>query len=184
VSGTALAGAPRADAMDAAPLLMGRIAAPFGVRGWMHVTPWSEDPAVLLAHRVWAIRKMDGDAWRSVDVIEAKLQLPGLVARFAGVETREDAAALRGCEIGLARHALEAPRDGEVYWADLVGLDVVNREGVALGRVADVSGHGAHPVLHVAAAGAAARLIPYVPAYVERVDLAARRIDVDWQADY
>ena len=178
-------GAPRADAIAAAAhLVMGRIAAPFGVRGWMRVTPWSEDPAALLAHRVWAIRKSDADAWRSVDVIDAKLQLPGLVALLKGVETREDAAALRGSEIGLPRAALDAPRDGEVYWADLVGLDVVNREGVALGRVADVTGYGAHPVLHVSAAGAAVRLIPYVPAYVERVDVAGRRIDVDWQPDY
>ena len=168
-----------------AHLVMGRIAAPFGVRGWLRVTPWSADPAALLAHRVWAIRKSDGDAWRSVEVIDAKMQLPGLVALLRSVETREDAAALRGCEIGVPRAAVAAPKDGEVYWADLVGLQVVNREGVALGRVADVTGYGAHPVLHVAAAaGGAARLIPYVPAYVERVDVAAQRIDVDWQPDY
>jgi 16S rRNA processing protein RimM len=138
----------------------------------------------LLAHRVWAVRKADGEAWRNVDVIDAKAQQPGLVALFRGVETREDAAALRGCDIGVPRAALDAPKDGEVYWADLVGLEVVNREGVALGRVAEVTGYGAHPVLHVAAAGGVGRMIPYVPAYVERVDLAARRIDVDWQPDY
>ncbi|HET9045597.1 MAG TPA: ribosome maturation factor RimM [Casimicrobiaceae bacterium] len=165
-------------------LVMGRFAAPFGVRGWLRVTPWSEDPASLLAHRVWAVRKSASDAWRSVDVVEAKAQLPGLIAKLRGVDSREDAAALRGYEIGLARTAVSAPGPGEVYWADLVGLDVVNRQGVSLGRVTDVTGYGAHPVLHVTSAEPTARLIPYVPAYVERIDLAGRRIDVDWQPDF
>lgn len=169
-----------------AHLVMGRIAAPFGVRGWLHVMPWSEDPAALLAHRVWAVRKSERDEWRNVDVVEAKAQLPGLVARIRGVDTREDAAALRGYEIGVLREAVSEPKDGEFFWSDLVGLDVVNREGVALGRVAEVTGYGAHPVLHVvdAALAGPARLIPFVPAYIERVDLAERRIDVDWQPDY
>ena len=167
-----------------AHLVMGRFAAPFGVRGWLRVTPWSEDPATLLAHRTWSIRKTASDDWRSVDVVEAKAQLPGLVAKLRGVDSREDAAALRGYEIGLARTVVSAPAQGEVYWTDLVGLDVVNRDGVKLGRVTEVTGYGAHPVLHVGGAGSAARLIPYVPAYVLDVDLAGRRIDVDWQPDF
>ena len=81
--------------------------------------------------------------------------------------------------LDLAAHYQTAHRAGGDYY-DFFPLPE-DKWGVL---IADVSGHGAHPVLPVAAAGAAARLIPYVPAYVERVDLAARRIDVDWQADY
>ena len=117
-------------------------------------------------------------------MIGAKAQPPGLVARLHGVESREAAATLRGFEIGVPRAALRAPAPGEVYWADLVGLDVVNRQGMVLGCVADVAGYGAHPVLQVQATGEGVRLIPFVAAYVDAVDLAARRIDVDWQPDY
>ena len=162
---------------------MGRVAAPFGVRGWVRVAPWSEDPATLLDHRVWSLRRGAAGAWRDVDVEEAKLQGAGLVARFAGVETREQAAALRGEDIGIARAALGPVEEGTVYWEDLVGLAVVNRAGVGLGRVEDVSGNGAHPVLHVRE-GEALRLIPFVAAYVDGVDMVGGRIDVDWQPDY
>jgi 16S rRNA processing protein RimM len=71
----------------------------------------------------------------------------------------------------------------------LIGLAVINREGVVLGEVVEVQDFGAQPLLRIVSAGGdglrrVERLIPYVPVYVERVDLAARRIDVDWQADY
>jgi 16S rRNA processing protein RimM len=168
---------------DDEPLVMGRIAAPFGVRGWLRVAAWSEDPVTLLSYRTWSIRKK-GDAWRSVEVVEARPQSPGLVALLRGIGSREEAAALRGCEVGVPRAALAALKAGEIYWTDLIGLEVVNREGTALGRVAEVSGYGAHPVLHVTGEGEAERLIPFVPSYVERVDVAGGRIDVDWQPDY
>jgi len=164
-------------------LVMGRIAAPFGVRGWVRATPWSEDPLALLAHPTWALRRADGDGWVSVEVTDAKAQGQGLVAKLRGVETRDDASALRGREIGVPRAAAAAPKEGEVYWSDLVGLDVVNRDGVTLGRITDVVAYGAHPVLHVTD-GWATRLVPYVPAYVDEVDLEERRVVVDWQPEY
>ncbi len=110
-----------------------------------------------------------------------------LLAQLAGVATRDDALALRGGEVGVPRAALPRPRKGEIYWADLEGLEVRNREGVMLGVVAEVVAHGAHPLLRVArpaAASGAERLIPFVPAIVDRVDLATRRIDVDWGEEY
>jgi len=163
---------------------MGRIGAPFGVRGWVRVTPWSEDAGALATHRTWAIRGTADDAWRDVEVLEAKLQTPGLVAHFAGVESREAAAALRGREVGLRRDVLPPPAENEYFWTDLEGLEVMNRSGVCLGRVAGVAGNGAHPILRVATQEGPERLIPFVPAYVDRVDMAAGRIEVDWQADY
>jgi 16S rRNA processing protein RimM len=84
----------------------------------------------------------------------------------------------------VPRAALPAAADNEIYWADLVGLAVVNREGVALGEVREVADFGAHPMLRVVDAGGVERLIPFVVAYVDSVDVAARRVDVDWQPDY
>jgi 16S rRNA processing protein RimM len=139
----------------------------------------------LLRHPVWLLRAPGGASdWRSVGVANARRHGTGLVAELAGVVTRDAAEALRGSEIGLPRTSLEAPGPGEHYWADLEGMAVVNRAGVALGRVAEVTASGAHAILHVADEARGERLIPFVPAYVDRVDAPARRIEVDWEPDY
>ena len=164
---------------------MGRVAAPFGVRGWVRVVPWSEAPDTLLGHGTWALRAGGDGAWRNVEVAEAKAQGPGIVARFQGIDTREAAATLRGSEVGLPRDALAKPAAGEYYFTDLEGLDVVNRAGQSLGRVVGVAGNGAHPILRVAEGkDGQERLIPFVPAYVDRVDIGGGVIAVDWQPDY
>ena len=72
---------------------------------------------------------------------------------------------------------------------------VVNRDGVVLGEVVGLIDTGPHSVLRVAppgpAQGAGApvaaaeeRLIPFVSAYVDSVDLAGRRVVVDWGLDF
>jgi 16S rRNA processing protein RimM len=116
----------------------------------------------------------------------ARMHSGALLAELAGIATREDALSLRGGDIGVPRASLPAVKEGEIYWADLVGLDVVNAEGVALGTVCGVVEHGAHPLLRVTKSEVAApeRLIPYVPGIVVGVDLEARRIDVDWGEDF
>jgi 16S rRNA processing protein RimM len=86
--------------------------------------------------------------------------------------------------VGVPRDRLPPVASDEIYQADLVGLDVVNRAGARLGRVKDIWDFGAHPVLDVEHEEGRHRLIPFVPAYVDGVDLAAKRIDVDWEADY
>ena len=109
-----------------------------------------------------------------------------LVAHLSGADTRDAALALKGCEIGVPRSALPAAEANEIYWADLVGLMVVNREGCVLGRVEDVAVHGAHPLLQVVPIERPGpqRLIPYVPAVIDAVDRMNGRIEVDWAEEY
>lgn len=166
---------------------MGRILAPHGVRGWIKVEPLSAAPDALLAYAAWWIRTARATAWREWQMTSGRLHSGALLAQLEGVTTRDDALALRGGEIGVPWAALPRAKKGEIYWADLEGLEVHNREGAMLGIVAEVVAHGAHPLLRVARPAEApgpARLIPFVPAIVDRVDLAARRIDVDWGEDY
>lgn len=161
---------------------MGRVAAPHGVRGFVKVTPWCKDPATLIAHKAWWIRKNDGDQWREMEVTSVHMHREHVIAEIAGIESRDDAAKLRGSEIALPRAELPKPAADEYYWADLEGMDVVNRTGVNLGRVAGLFETGAHPVLRVVDGGE--RLIPFVAMYIDRVDAKMRRIDVDWEADF
>jgi 16S rRNA processing protein RimM len=162
---------------------MGRIAAPYGVQGWCRIQPLSEDPQALLEHRTWWIECGDaGSEWEMRAVNAARMHGQALIAKLVDVATREDALGLRGRLVGVPRELL--PRgEGEFFWSELVGFEVVNRAGVLLGVVTGLSDTGAHPVLRVQSE-ATEHLIPWVPVYVEAVDAPARRIVVDWEADY
>jgi 16S rRNA processing protein RimM len=161
---------------------MGRIAAPYGVKGWVKVLPLTEDPQTLLSHAQWWIRGR-GTQWHACALEEGRMHGKTLLAQLSGMPDREAAAKYAGGDVGVARSALPAPAENEIYWADLVGLVVRNRQGETLGRVDEVREFGAHPVLRVTGEGKA-MLIPFVEAYIDGVDRAAGRIDVDWQKDY
>jgi len=168
-------------------VVMARVMVPYGVNGWIKARPFSEAPDALLGYERWWLRAAESTVWREVVPVSARMHSGLVLAQFPTIETREAALALRGAEIGVPRDAMPALEGGAVYWADLVGLDVVNRAGIALGQVVEVQEYGAHPVLRVApgqAEGRPERLIPLVAAHVDRIDLSARRIEVDWQPDY
>jgi 16S rRNA processing protein RimM len=106
------------------------------------------------------------------------------VAQLEGIAAREDATAWRGALVGVPREMLPRALPGEYYRDELVGLVVVNLDGQGLGRVAGFLESGAHPILQVDAGDGRARLIPWVPAYIDAVDIEARRILVDWPLDF
>jgi 16S rRNA processing protein RimM len=159
---------------------MGRIVAPYGVRGWVKAAPQTESPDGLLSYRTWWLAT--GSEWQSYRLLEGRVHGGGLVARLAGIEDRDQAALLRGARIAVPRSELPPPGAGEYYWADLIGMRVVNREGAALGQVAEVFETGANDVLVVR--GERERLIPFVAPVVVDVDMAARLLTLDWGVDY
>lgn len=159
---------------------MGRILAPYGVRGWIKVRPQTESTDGLLGYRTWWLGKQG--EWNSYQLLEGRVHGTDVVARLEGVADRDRAAQLRGCEVAVPRSELPPAPEGEYYWADLIGLEVVNREGVRLGQVAEVFATGANDVLVVR--GERERLIPFVEAVVVDVDLAGALLTLDWGADY
>lgn len=181
---------------------MGRLGGPWGVKGWLKLIPYSGDAEVLLDSRDWVLQAPAGRFGRgftsfsgavAVRVRECKPHGDGLVVRLEGLDDRDQADRLKGCSVWVSRSAFPALPEGEYYWVDLIGAQVVNREGLVLGVVYDLMATGPHSVLVVQpppsalapdAAPAAEVLIPFVPLYVDRVDLAAKRIEVDWQLDY
>jgi 16S rRNA processing protein RimM len=169
---------------------MGRVIAPYGVKGWVKVHTYTEDRATLLDYPLWWIRPWGGSdkakgGWREYRVEASREHGASLIAQLAGIVDREAAASLKGADVGVPRAALPKAGDNEIYYADLVGLEVRNRQGARLGKVTKVQDFGAHPVLCVTdEANAVERMIPFVPTYVDGVDVAARRIEVDWQPDY
>jgi 16S rRNA processing protein RimM len=162
-------------------VVMGRVTAPFGVKGWFKVYALTAQPGSLCEYPVWWLRS--GGEWREMRVAAAKVQGKTLVAQLAGIENREDAAALKGFEIGVPREQLPAAASDEFYWADLIGLRVVNTQQHELGRVARIVETGANDVL-VVADDAGEILIPFIAGAIREVDIAAGVIAVDWGRDY
>ena len=167
---------------------MGRVTAPFGVKGWFKVYTLTAQPDNLCEYPVWWLQR-DGE-WREMKVAAAKVQGNTLVAQLAGIETREAAAALRGSEIGVPREQLPDAASDEFYWADLIGLKVVDKEQHELGRVVRIVQTGANDVLVVVdedckKRGAAGEiLIPFIADAIKEVNIAAGLIAVDWGRDY
>jgi len=155
---------------------MGRVAGSYGVRGWVKVAPEPGSQEDLAGAKEWWI---GADAYR---VGEARVHGSTVVGKLAGIETREQALALKGQAVTVRREALPEPEEGRYYLADLIGLEVVNEQGAALGVVTRTYSNGAHDVIEVA--GDRTRLIPWVSAVVKEVDLLKKRVQVEWGADW
>ena len=159
---------------------MGRISAPFGVKGWVKVQPNTAASHSLLAYQTWWVGSEGG--WRETAVAEARVHGRMVVASLEGCDDRDAAVALRGQSVAVPRAALPGTKSGEYYWADLIGLAVVNASAQALGRITGVLRTGANDVLVVA--GQRERLIPFIAEVIRDVDLAAGVMRVEWDADY
>jgi 16S rRNA processing protein RimM len=155
---------------------MGRVAGSYGVRGWIKVVPGGGVLDALPGVAEWWLGE------RAFRVSEARVHGATVVARLDGVETREQALALKGKVVSIERAALPEAEEGHYYLADLVGLDVVNEQGERLGTVKQWTTNGAQDVMELA--GERTRLIPWVSAIVKQVDFAGRRIVVEWGADW
>lgn len=179
---------------------LGRIQDAWGVKGWVRIHPHSADTSALLASSDWYLQPPEARFARGFSafsghvqahVAEIKTHSDGIVARLDGVDDRSAAEGLKGVRISVPRSAFPPAADGEYYWVDLIGLDVVNREGVHLGVVRDLMPTGPTSVLVMEYTESvdgvdktAERMIPFVAAYIDDVDLKARRITADWGVDY
>ncbi|MDW8335696.1 MAG: ribosome maturation factor RimM [Tepidimonas sp.] len=179
-------------------VLVGHVHDAWGVRGWVRVHGVPQGGAALAHARRWFLAPpQEGPRARVFDAFAQPVQVQvrqlrrhgeAWVARLDGVDDRTVAESLRGAQVYVARADFPPTDDpDEFYWVDLIGLQVVNRAGLALGVVRELLSTGPHAVLcleDTTTHPARQRLIPFVSAYVDRVDLAARRITVDWQPDY
>ena len=175
-------------------LEVGRIGEAWGLKGGFHVLPYADPPEALLAASRWHLKPAEG-ARRpgsaaalpgTLDIASVRASGDGLIASSPEVPDRTAAEALRGARIFVARSQFPATATDEFYWADLIGLDVFTREGVALGSVVGLLDTGPHSVLRIQPPGEAGEevLIPFVSAYVDSVELPVRRIVVDWGLAY
>jgi 16S rRNA processing protein RimM len=176
---------------------VGRVVGAWGVRGGIKVKPFSADPQALFSTKRWYLDALPDAPPRPpgapavayprlLRVAQAREQGDLVVATIDELTDRDHAQALTGSRVLVSRSSFPTPGEGEFYWVDLIGLQVVDREQRELGRVVGLIETGPHSVLRIQPAQADADeiLIPFVDAYVDGVDLPGRRIRVDWGADY
>ena len=171
---------------------VGRIADAWGIKGWFKILPYSASPEALFSSKRWYLQPAEKgpkvfDGTVLMRIKEAREHSDMVVASSHEVPDRTAAESLRGARIFVSRASFPTPDADEYYWVDLLGLDVVNREGLPLGQVKDLMATGPQTVLVLAFeqdGKPQERMIPFVSAYIDQVDLAARRITADWQPDY
>lgn len=160
---------------------MGYIKGVFGIKGWLKIAADTEYTDSLLDYPEWQLSK---DGRRLNVTLEAGKIVNGeLQVKFEGINDRDEAFALRGYTIEILRESFAPAEEGEYYWADLVGMTVVNTENITLGTVKNLMETGAHDVL-VVDGDYGQKLIPFVSHFIGNVDSENRIITADWGKDY
>lgn len=189
---------PRADdaTLPADVVEVARVLGAWGVQGALRIKPFAAQPQALLASARWWLQPGAGvptpaaapplPALALLHVEHVRAQGETLVVTCREVSGRDAAERLAGARVFVSRASFPKPDEGEFYWVDLIGLEVRNRSGRLLGEVSHLLETGPHSVLCVQPPDAAASevLIPFVDAYVDRVDHDGHCIRVDWDDDY
>ena len=182
--------------LPADAIQVGRITDAWGLKGWFKVLPHSADPEALFSSKRWYLQPTErGKAafagTQLMCIREAKVHSDTIVAVAHDMEDRDIAEALKGSRIFIPRSSFPTPELDSYYWVDLLGLSVVNREGIALGIVKDLMATGPQTVLVIEFSELVEgiektqeRMIPFVSHFVDDVNLPVKRITVDWQPDY
>ncbi len=168
------------------PLVIGRISGVYGIKGWLKVHSYTEPMENLLQYGHWQLGR--GGNWQPVEFDQGRPHGKGLVVHLAGVDDRNAAEALKGCEIGVPHDCLPQLGDDEYYWHELEGLLVYRAEEL-LGRVDHMLATGANDVMVVAPCEGSRdqreRLVPWIMGQVIlAVDTAQGRIAVDWDPEF
>ena len=166
-------------------VIVGKIGAPYGVKGWVKINSYTETPEGIFDYAPWFLgdeKEYQIDQWRPHG--------KSLVAKIVGVDSRDDAERIKNLDININASQLPDLGDEGVYWRELTGMKVVTTQGYDLGVVKEVFNTGANVVIHVKANvgdafGQKERLLPFVfDEVVQEVDKEAKVIKVDWDPEF
>ena len=176
---------------------LGAVSEAQGLQGQVKVRPHSSEPVALLSSKaVWLslIPRRDAGVSASVEqasltqykVKSAKMHSGNVVMALEGVSDRDQALALKGSRILVARDAFPKADPDSYYWVDLIGCSVVSLQNEELGEVLDVTENGAHGVIAIGdpSSQTIKQLVPFVKEVVQNVDLINKKITLDWQSDW
>ena len=168
-------------------VVLGKIVSVHGVRGAVKVYSHTDPLDNVLDYAEWSLNR--GSEQRTMSVLGGRVQGRVLVVNLKGIDDRNKAEELVDFEISIASDALPELEDGDFYWHQLEGLQVVNQEGQLLGKVDHLLETGSNDVMVVKPCAGSVdqreRLLPYLPGqFVIKVDLETQVMQVDWDAEF
>lgn len=170
-------------------VVLGRLGAPWGVKGWIKAESYTDPPAGILEYPVWFLSKPQGSSpddptdWDELRIVEGRPHGGrAVVVSLPGVSDPDAARRWVQRDIAVPRESLPEPEAGSYYWHDLEGCRVVTLAGAELGTVSHFLDMPANPVM-VVKQGGREHWLPAVPKHLKRVDLVARLVTVDWWVD-
>lgn len=170
------------------PSVFGKVGSAYGICGWLRIFSFTEEARSIFDYQPWFIQR--ADRWQVVEVESWKRYTQGLIIKVKDVNDRGMASLLTNCEIVVDSKQLLPLKDGEYYWKDLLGCQVVTTSGYELGKIIDMMETGSNDVMVVKASsrdvfGLKERLIPFLYGRdTKKVDLAARIVEVDWDPGF
>jgi len=164
------------------PIVIGRFGKVFGIQGWIKVNSFTTPRKSILDFRPWFIQKNNSCFWEKICFDASREHLESIIVKLPNCNSPEEARVYTNIEIGVWREQLPKLPPDEYYWTDLIGLKVVNLNGVDFGMVQELMATGSNDVLVVL--GDRKYLIPYLSDVVLKVDLVNKTIYVDWEQDF
>lgn len=160
-------------------VIIGKVGAPFGIKGWVKVTSYTASADNVLSYNPWFLA--ENNAWKQVKVESGQPHGKSIIVKLAGCNNPEEARLLTGKEIAVLKSQLPTLKKNEYYWSDLEGLTVIDQTDTVLGKVIYLMATGSNDVLVVKGEHGEIA-IPYLTNVIKRVDLDAQVIYVEWDA--
>lgn len=160
-------------------IIVGKTGAAYGIKGWLKIHSYTERMVDLLQYNPWYLA--DETRWQSLEIEAGRPHGKGLIAKFKGIETPEQARTLAAKKIAVKREQLAPLPQNEYYWADLLGLIVIDQKGQQLGQVKYLLATGSNDVLVIIDPAGKEHAIPYLlGSVIKNIDLDEQIISVDW----
>ena len=165
---------------------LGRTAGAYGFRGWIRIVPL-QSGEVLRKAKTWVFTDRAG-ARQTLEIEAVRPHGNGLIAKWVGCESKEDADKMRGM-VSVAREDFPDAGDKAVWAVDLIASSVVTADGTVLGTVESIGSNGVQDILNVAYQTEddkkALFMIPIVKdVYILAIDTDAKTITVDWDPQW
>lgn len=164
-------------------VIIGRFGRPHGLKGFIKLQLFARSVNTLLQTQPWMMKNEEGQ-WQAFQIENVEEHPQYVLTKLQGINDRDAASLLTNKEVAIFSDQLPPLKDGDYYWNDLIGLNVINKHGVKLGVVVDLMETGSNDVLVLEDNGKE-RLIPYLPGdYVLSVDIKNKEMQVDWDEDF
>ncbi|HIO97413.1 MAG TPA: ribosome maturation factor RimM [Leucothrix sp.] len=171
-------------------IALGEISGVLGVKGWVKVFSHTDPRVKITEYDQWFLRKKDQD-WYSVKVLNGRKQGKNIVAQLEGINSREQAEALKGVQIAIQEGQLEVLPENEYYWKDLIGINVETTQGIDLGKIDWIFNTGSNDVLTIKEVSSkdnkerVERLLPFLmDDVVISINIKDNLMIVDWDPEF